>query len=167
MHTLIAHRPGGSGVIANVKPRMVVASLLLVACVAATSSSAAAGTFSRPVRPPSGHGYIIPWLLAINDRRQAVASTGNLVYEIARSRKLSRPWRMTTPDGHFGPSVGSIALDDRGRIAVGMVYSDETDIPEDLAHNYICCSHVAVASWRLGATPPAGQVLSPQRPRNV
>ncbi len=65
---------------------------------------------------------------------------------------------MTVPGG-FEPRIGSIALDKRGRIAVGLIYSDHLHEPNEYK-DVGCCAHVAVVSWQLGARPPAAQILT-------
>jgi hypothetical protein len=118
--------------------------------------------FSRPVELPSGHGYVLPWTFAINDRGQALAASGGHVYPVEATGRLGTPWPLAVPGG-FEPSVGSLVLDDRGRVAAGIYYSDYSDTPEDSAHNPTCCAHVAVASWEFGNSPPLAQVLVPTR----
>ena len=66
------------------------------------------------------------------------------------------PWEMTLP-GSFGGGEASVALDSRGRIAVGVIYSDNT--------GQECCARAAIASWMLGSKPPTAQPLSP--PQNA
>lgn len=39
--------------------------------------------------------------------------------------------------------------------------SDGSYTPEIPEHNYGCCGHVAVTTWRFGAQPPVAQVLAP------
>jgi hypothetical protein len=110
--------------------------------------------FTRPVGLPSTGR----WLFALNDRGHALAASGNLVYPVDSSGRLGRPWRLTAPGG-LPAYVGSIVLDDSGRVAAGLLYSDNTR--EGGYHEAGCCAHVGVASWLLGARPPVVQVLQP------
>lgn len=130
----------------------------MVICAAASlvPTTALAGGFTRPVRLPSDGEE---WVFAVNDRGQALAASGDLVYPVGRSGRLGRPWKVTVPGG-FEADVGSLALDDRGRVAAGLVYGDGSVPRGEGEHGSPgCCEHVAVVSWRLGTQPPVAQVL--------
>jgi hypothetical protein len=121
---------------------------------------ALADGFSSPVRLPSFPEGEYAWSFAVNDRGQALAAADNRVYPVGRSGRLGRPWSFVAPDGR-PEEVGSIFLDDRGRVAVGLSYNDFSDVPEELEHNSICCWHAAVARWELGTGSPTVQILEP------
>ena len=131
---------------------------MVVALLAAmtSTSSALAGTFSRPVLLPEKAGEEAPWHFAVNDRGQAVAVTpaagGARVYAIGASGRVGRSWLVRLPGG-YGPSEESVALDDRGRIAVAISYSDGSVVAHE-EHENGCCMHVAIATWHLGTPPP-------------
>jgi hypothetical protein len=69
---------------------------------------------------------------------------------------LGSPWRVNVPGG-FEANIDSITLDDKGQAAVSLNYSDGSRV--GVYKNPGCCSHVAVASWQLGAAPPVAQAL--------
>lgn len=120
-------------------------------------TTALAGSFTRPVRLPEGG----PWLFALNDRGQALATDGSLVYPVERSGRLGDPWKVTVPGG-FEAYVDSLALDDGGRVGAGLAYSDGSVPPGEGEYGGPgCCAHVAVVSWKLGAKPPVAQVVAP------
>jgi hypothetical protein len=135
------------------------ACLLLTILVAAPSAEA--GTFSRLRRLPSGHPE--RWSFATNDQGAGVAArevgNGVLVYPVSRSGHLGRPRRWALPSE---PVMTSIALDDRGRVALASVFLDGTFLAEE-EHQVSCCERVAAASWRLGTAPPVAQVLTPAK----
>jgi hypothetical protein len=134
--------------------------VLVLSAVAAFSAVASAETFSQPVRLSSAPGLV--WDFAVNDRGQAVAVEGNAhgasVFPIGRNGHLGKPWQVKLPGG-FPGSETSVTLDSRGRIAVGILYQDDTAEPNQRTPG--CCLRVAVASWKLGSKPPTAQSLSP------
>jgi hypothetical protein len=138
--------------------RICVALVVLCPCAIAVVApqAATAGRFSTPTPLPRSGSE---WLFALNDRGQAIASPGgSLLYPVSSSGRLGSPWRLAVPGG-FPASIGSIALDARGRVAVGATYDDrnyEPLGPQDAG----CCEHVAAASWLFGARPPTAQILS-------
>jgi len=137
--------------------------VLGLATITASPAIASGGTFSRPVRLPSAPSLV--WDFAVNDHGQAVAVEGSehgaLVYPVGRRGHLGKPWRVELPGGFPGGET-SVALDSRGRIAVGILYYDKTQEASREYHGGSgCCQRVAVASWRLGAKPPMAQALSP------
>lgn len=131
----------------------------LVLCAAGASllpTTALAGSFTRPVRLPA----VGEWVFAVNDRGQALGAYGDLVYPVERSGRLGRPWKVTVSGG-FAAIVGSLVVDDRGRVAAGLVYSDKS-VPrgEGEYGSPACCERAAVASWKLGTKPPVAHVLA-------
>ncbi len=137
--------------------------VLVLSAVAASSALASAGSFTEPVRLQSAPSLV--WDFAVNDRGQAVAVEGNAhgasVYPVGRKGHLGKPWQVKLPGGFPGGET-SVTLDSRGRIAVGILYQDDTAEP---IHEYHggpgCCLRVAIASWKLGSKPPTAQSLSP------
>jgi hypothetical protein len=86
---------------------------------------------------------------------------GASVYPVGPSGHLGRPWEVEAPGGVWGSEV-SVTLNSRGRIAVGILYQDETERASSLYHGGPgCCLRVAIASWQLGRKPPAAEALSP------
>jgi hypothetical protein len=122
----------------------------------------AAGRLSRPVLLPAGHGS---WSFAVNDRGEAVAAreaaNGVSVYQVGASGRLLRSWLVPSPP-HVPQLSVSIALGPTGEVALGMIYNDGQEEPSSEYHeeNEGCCTHVAVASWRLGSPPPPVQIVS-------
>ncbi len=132
--------------------RILALTISSAALVAGLSSSARAGTFTRPVRLPTAYA----WTFALNDRGTALATNGSRVYEVGRRGHLVRSWPLRVPGG-YEPEVGSLVLDDRGRIAAGLRYLDGSEAGSE--HDSGCCAHDAVASWTLGQMPPIAQEL--------
>ncbi|MGH2864490.1 MAG: hypothetical protein ACRDJX_04485, partial [Solirubrobacteraceae bacterium] len=132
--------------------------------LAAVSSAALAGQFSTPVPLPRSEQEA--WRFAVNDRGQAIAarfSDGDrvLVYPVARSGRLGRPWHLAVPGFLIrGDRAPAVALNGRGRVAVAL--SVEETRPGPAEHSLGSGEHVAIASWQLGAKPPALQVLTPE-----
>ncbi len=87
---------------------------------------------------------------------------GARVFPIARSGRLGRPWRVAIPGRVAGvDDEASIVLDSHGRVVVGLVYGDGALKGGSSGPHASpgCCEQIAIASWRLGATPPAAQVF--------
>lgn len=145
------------------RAKLVRAIAFSITAAALLPATALAGSFTRPVRLPGTGGG---WLFALNDRGQALATDGNLIYPVERSGRLGHPWKVTVPGG-FKAYLGSLALDDRGRVAAGLIYSDESVPPGEGEYGSPgCCARVAVASWKLGTKPPVAQLLVPPTDQN-
>jgi hypothetical protein len=132
--------------------RVLALTLSSAVLVAGLSSSALAGTFTRPARLPTSEG----WTFALNDSGTAVATNGSRVYEVGRRGHLIHSWPLRVPGG-YEPEVGSLVLDDRGRIAAGLRYDDHSESGSE--YNPGCCAHAAVATWILGEAPAIAQEL--------
>ncbi len=126
---------------------------MLVGAFAASPSWAFTGRFTAPVRLPTRDQT---WQFAVNDRGQAVGAYGTragaVVAELARSGRIEHSWTVGVP-AHVGGVYATIALDDRGEVAVAVSYED--------GQSEGCCRHIAVAAWRLGKRPPEAQAVSP------
>ncbi len=146
------------------------------------AAPASAG-FSAPVfvgSSQAGSGWDAS-SLAVNDAGEAVAAypeevsqwcsgeprpqPGGLVLQaLGRTGTVGPPESVRVP-GWFGGGVGSMSLDDAGRVAVGATFSDWTSPSGCEPHSFGCCSRVAVTTWRLGHGPPRLAVLAPRRTR--
>ena len=125
---------------------------------------ALAGSFSDPVRLPGGQDT--EWRFAVNNRGEAVGVRGSekgaLFYALEATGGLGSPTEIGIP-GNFASTKQSIAIDPRGRVAVGLLYRDDTVVPSREYKEHEgpgCCGRVAIASWQLGQQPPMAQVLS-------
>jgi hypothetical protein len=139
--------------------------------LAASAAPARAGTFSPPFPLPHGH----EWHFAVNDRGEGGAvtasNTGPVFYPLSPKGGIGAPTPLLIPETllmSYPPLEGSVAIDDRGRVAVGLLFKDATEPPSEVEHGGTgCCGRVALASWLLGAPPPVAQLLSPkQSPRS-
>jgi hypothetical protein len=143
--------------------RAILLGLLLPCAVAAPAPTAAlAGSFSAPVRLPT---KFAEWRFAVNDRREAVGVYGSeegiVVVQLGRSGELRRSWLLQVPP-HVGYPFASVALGERGKIAVGVSYNDGQLKDSEEPHGPPgCCQRIAISSWRLGQSPPAAQAVSP------
>ncbi len=126
---------------------------MLVGAFSASPSWAFTGRFTAPVRLPTRETI---WQFAVNDRGQAVGAYGTragaVVTRLARSGRIEHSWTVGVP-AHVGGVYATIALDDRGEVAVAVEYTD--------GQSEGCCLHIAVAAWRLGERPPEAQAVSP------
>ncbi|HTA15333.1 MAG TPA: hypothetical protein VK781_10810 [Solirubrobacteraceae bacterium] len=102
----------------------------------------------------------------MNDRGEAVgvhgAEKGALFYALEATGGLGGPIEIGIP-GNFASTKQSVAIGQRGRVAVGLLYRDDTVVPsrEYKEHEGSgCCGRVALSSWQLGQQPPIAQVLS-------
>jgi hypothetical protein len=128
---------------------------------------ALAGSFSAPVRLPGGQGT--EWRFAVNDRGEAVGVRGSekgaLFYALGAAGGLGSPVEIGIP-GNFASTKQSVAIDPRGRVAVGLLYRDDTVVSSREYKEHEgpgCCGRVALASWQLGQQPPVAQVLSAEQ----
>lgn len=136
--------------------------VLMGAVTGLSPAAAVAGNFSKPVRLPTKREQ---WQFAVNDQGEAVgvhgSAAGAVVVQLDRSGRISRSWLVRAPI-HTEWVDPYVALGDRGRIAVGILY-DDGQLEE--SHEYHggpgCCDHVAIASWKLGEQPPVAQAVSP------
>ena len=133
---------------------------LASACAVLAPGVAFAGGFSAPVRLPRFPEGEYAWSFAVNDRGQALAAADNRVYPVGPTGRLGRPWTFLAADGH-PEGITSLALDDQGRVAIGLSYDDLSEVPEIAEHNSTGCWHAAVASWELGTGAPVVQDLEP------
>jgi hypothetical protein len=147
--------------------RVLSALVLAVLAAGVLTGVARAGRFWPPVRLP-GSEEEPEWHFAVNDRGQAVAvrfggaereKARVLVYPIRHSGRLGRPWRLDVPDILPPEPAPTVALDDRGRVAVAI---DVEERGSEGEHSFGSGEHVAFASWRLGSRPPALQILTPR-----
>ncbi|MHB1538296.1 MAG: hypothetical protein ACYCYN_07325 [Solirubrobacteraceae bacterium] len=119
----------------------------------ASPSVAFVGHFTAPVRLPTRG---VEWRFAVNDRGQAVGAYGTqagvVVARLARSGRIEHSWTVGVP-AHVGGVYATIALDDRGEVAVAVEYAD--------GQSEGCCGHIGVAAWRLGKRPPEARAVSP------
>lgn len=125
---------------------------------------ALAGSFSEPVRLPGSQDT--EWRFAVNDRGEAVgvhgSEKGALFYALEATGGLGSPTEIGIP-GNFASTKQSVAIDPRGRVAVGLLYRDDTVVPSGEYKEHEgpgCCGRVALSSWQLGQQPPVAQVLS-------
>ncbi len=125
---------------------------------------ALAGSFSAPVRLPGGQDN--EWRFAVNDRGEAVGVRGSekgaLFYALEATGALGSPTEIGIP-GNFASTKQSVAIDPRGRVAVGLLYRDDTVVPSGEYKEHEgpgCCGRVALSSWQLGQQPPVAQALS-------
>jgi len=130
------------------------------ACAVLAPGVAFAGGFSAPVRLPRFPEGEYAWSFAVNNRGQTLAAADNRVYPVGPTGRLGRPWTFLAADGH-PEGITSLALDDQGRVAIGLSYNDLSEVPEIAEHNSTCCWHAAVASWELGTGAPVVQDLEP------
>jgi hypothetical protein len=140
----------------------------IAACLtpAAVPARAGAAGFSAPIPLPSS--YFDNWHFAVNDRDEGGAVVGTMTganfYPLGPSGSLGDPIALTVPGG-FASTAQSIAINAQGRIAVTLLYKDDTEKPSEVEHGGIgCCGRVALTSWQLGQQPPPVQVLSPAQP---
>jgi hypothetical protein len=139
----------------------------LWALAAMLPAPAFAGSFSAPVRLPGTQGT--EWRFAVNDRGEAVGVRGSekgaLFYALEATGGLGSPIEIGIP-GNFASTKQSVAIDPRGRVAVGLLYRDDTVVPSREYKEHEgpgCCGRVALSSWQLGQQPPVAQVLSAQQ----
>jgi hypothetical protein len=125
---------------------------------------ALAGSFSAPVGLPGSQDT--EWHFAVNDRGEAVgvhgSEKGALFYALQATGGLGSPTEIEIP-GNFASTKQSVAIDPRGRVAVGLLYRDDTVVPSREYKEHEgpgCCGRVALSSWQLGQQPPIAQVLS-------
>jgi hypothetical protein len=145
--------------------RAALITLSVTLCALTAVSTAVAGTFSSPVLLPGGQGG--EWQFAVNDRGEGGAVRGSeespLFYAlqgggVASPVPLPIPRKFRLP---FPSQDRSIAIDPRGRVAVGLVLDDGTEAPSNVEHGSAgCCGRAAIVSWQLGQQPPVAQVLS-------
>jgi hypothetical protein len=125
-------------------------------------ATAVASSFSKPVRLPTKGDA---WRFAINNQGEAVgvhgSAKGAVVVQLGRSGRIAHSWLVKAPI-HTEWADPYVALSDRGRIAVGILYDDGQ---QEESHEYHggpgCCDHIAIASWKLGERPPIAQTVSP------
>jgi hypothetical protein len=146
------------------RPRAIFLALivLLGAIAGLPSATAVAGSFSKPVRLPTKGEE---WQFAINNQGEAVgvhgSAKGAVVVQLGRSGRIAHAWLVKAPI-HTEWVDPYVALGDRGRIAVGILYDDGQQEPSHEYHGGPgCCDHVAIASWKLGEQPPVAQAVSP------
>jgi hypothetical protein len=111
------------------------------------------------------------WHFALDDRGEGGAvrgtATGAVFYPLEPSGGIGSPIELTVPGG-FASSSQSIAINAQGRVAVALLYKDDTRKPAEVEHGDAgCCGRVALTSWQLGQAPPPVQVLSPKRSPHV
>ena len=152
------------------RPRAIFLALIVLMGVITRlpSATAVAGSFSKPVRlPTKGEA----WRFAVNNQGEAVgvhgSAKGAVVVQLGRSGRIAHSWLVKAPiDTEWVDPY--VALGDRGRIAVGILYDDGQ---QEESHEYHggpgCCDHIAIASWKLGERPPGspGSVPSAHRRR--
>ncbi len=131
--------------------------------MAVAPAPAGAAGFSAPIPLPSS--YSDRWRFAVNDRGEGGAVVGTMTgasfYPLEPSGGLGDPIALTVPGG-FASTSQSIAINTQGRVAVALLYKDNTEKPSEVEHGGIgCCGRVALTSWQLGQQPPPVQVLSP------
>lgn len=146
------------------RPRAILLALvvLLGAVTGLPPATAVAGHFSKPVRLPTKWAE---WQFAVNNQGEAVgvhgSEAGAVVVQLDRSGRISHSWRVKAP-AYTNWVDPSIALGAQGRIAVAFSYEDDQPQPgNEFPHGLGCCQHIAVASWKLGAAPPAAQSVAP------
>jgi hypothetical protein len=148
------------------KRTLVPVALVVPLCILAAMlpAPALAGSFSAPVRLPGGQDT--EWHFAVNDRGEVVgvhsSEKGALFYALETDGGLGSPTEIVIP-GNFASTKQSVAIDPRGRVAVGLVYPDDTVVPSGGYKEHEgpgCCGRVALSSWQLGQRPPVAQVLS-------
>jgi len=148
------------------KRTLVPVALAVPLCILAAMlpAVALAGSFSEPIRLPGGQDT--EWRFAVNDRGEAVGVRGSekgaLFYVLEATGGLGSPTEIGIP-GNFPSTKQSVAIDPRGRIAVGLLYRDDTVVPSREYKEHegpACCGRVALSSWQLGQQPPMAQVLS-------
>jgi hypothetical protein len=122
-----------------------------------------AAGFSSPVRlSKTPHD----WQFAVNDRGEAVGvygtEAGARIVRLARSGRVAGSWLVRAP-AHVGSVGAQIAVGQRGQVVVGLSYDDGLMEASHEEHGGLgCCEHLAVASWRLGQSPPmVAQPVSP------
>jgi hypothetical protein len=133
---------------------------------AAIPHAAGAAGFSAPI--PLPNSYFDTWHFAVNDRGEGGAVVGTMTgasfFPLGPSGGLGDPIALTVPGG-FASSAQSIAINAQGRVAVALLYKDDTEKPSEVEHGGIgCCGRVALTSWQLGQQVPPVQVLSPAQP---
>lgn len=136
--------------------------VLLGAVMGLSPTAAVAGSFSKPVRLPTMREQ---WQFAVNNRGEAVgvhaSAAGAVVVQLNRSGRISRSWLVRAPI-HTEWVDPYVALGDRGRIAVGILYDDgQQESGQGYHSGPGCCDHIAIASWKLGERPPVAQAVSP------
>jgi hypothetical protein len=148
----------------QMRPRAIFLALivLLGAITGLAPATAAAGHFSKPVRLPTKDEE---WRFAVNNQDEAVgvhgSTKGAVVVQLGRSGRIAHSWLVKAPI-HTEWVDPYVALGDRGRIAVGILYADSQQEPSHEYHGGPgCCDHVAIASWKLGERPPVAQAVSP------
>jgi len=138
---------------------------LVAACglLAFSSGSASGRGFARSV-PVSAK--LAAGAMAINDRGQAAVTYGGggsvaFSYLDARGRPGGPvPVRVDRPGISMDGS--SLALDDRGRAAVGVQYVSGVHIADPMDyHDYSCCLQDAIAQFRFGEPLPVATTVSP------
>jgi hypothetical protein len=146
--------------------RALLLGILLVSALAAFSPMAApAGTFSTPARLPGTYGE---WRFAVNNRGEAVgvlvSEDHAVVAQLMISGQIKRSWPLALPGHVAKATLGSIALGERGGVAVGVLYSDgqRSEEPGRPHEERGCCNHIAIATWHLGKAPPPAQAVSPE-----
>lgn len=136
---------------------------------------AQAGGFEAPVLL-SNVGANRELYVAINDRGDGVEAyidetatycqgtplpaAGRLVVQrLTASGLTGQPWMLAIP-GYFPSDRASVAIDDQGHVAIGLLFNDWTSPSSCEPHSQSCCARAAVATWQLDGGPPALQVLS-------
>jgi hypothetical protein len=141
--------------------------LCVISSVAGASPSPGfpgfAAGFSSPVRlSETPHD----WQFAVNDRGEAVgvygAEAGATVVRLGRSGRVVGSWLVRAP-AHVGSVGAQVSVGERGQVVVGLSYGDGLLEASHEEHGGPgCCEHLAVASWRLGQSPPVvAQPVSP------
>lgn len=145
---------------------LVLVALAIPLCilVAMLPAPALAESLSEPVRLPGGQDT--EWHFAVNDRGEAVGVRGSekgaLFYALEATGRLGSPTEIGIP-GNFASTKQSVAIGPRGRVAVGLLYRDDTVVPSGEYKEHEgpgCCGRVALSIWQLGQQPPVAQVLS-------